>query len=100
MGSRDILIEKFPRPGEPASEAPLTLTVLRDESLLKLLSKKQLECFKLVSKVLLKAGYEARLVGGAVRDLLSGVEPDDIDVATTALPEDVTKLFSGYYRPD
>lgn len=40
-----------------------------------------------------KAGYEAYLVGGGVRDLLLGREPKDFDVATNALPEQVVKVF-------
>jgi poly(A) polymerase len=39
------------------------------------------------------AGYQAFLVGGAVRDLLLGITPKDFDVATNALPEDVRRLF-------
>ena len=39
------------------------------------------------------AGYQAFLVGGAVRDLLLGLRPKDFDVATDALPEDVRRLF-------
>ena len=34
-----------------------------------------------------RAGYEAYLVGGAVRDLLVGGHPKDFDVATDATPE-------------
>lgn len=41
-----------------------------------------------------KAGYEAYLVGGGVRDVLLGNTPKDFDVATNALPEEVRKLFS------
>lgn len=40
-----------------------------------------------------KAGYEAYLVGGGVRDLLLGREPKDFDVATDASPEEVRRLF-------
>lgn len=40
-----------------------------------------------------KAGYEAHLVGGAVRDLLLGREPKDFDIATDATPEEVRQLF-------
>ncbi|MCK4834158.1 MAG: polynucleotide adenylyltransferase PcnB, partial [Gammaproteobacteria bacterium] len=40
-----------------------------------------------------KAGYQACLVGGAVRDLLLGITPKDFDVATDATPEEVNKLF-------
>jgi len=39
------------------------------------------------------AGFEARVAGGAVRDLLLGQTPKDYDVATTARPEQVVKLF-------
>lgn len=40
-----------------------------------------------------KAGYQAYLVGGGVRDLLLGHEPKDFDVATDASPEEVKELF-------
>ncbi len=39
------------------------------------------------------AGYEAYVVGGAVRDLLVGRRPKDFDVATNATPEQVKSLF-------
>lgn len=41
-----------------------------------------------------EAGYEAYLVGGCVRDLLRGKEPNDYDLTTNALPEAVAKVFS------
>jgi poly(A) polymerase len=40
-----------------------------------------------------KAGFEAYLVGGCVRDLLLGREPKDFDVVTNARPEQVKKVF-------
>jgi poly(A) polymerase len=40
-----------------------------------------------------EAGYQAYLVGGAVRDLLLGGHPKDFDVATNATPDEVKKLF-------
>ncbi|NCT67366.1 MAG: polynucleotide adenylyltransferase PcnB [Rhodanobacteraceae bacterium] len=40
-----------------------------------------------------EAGYQAFLVGGAVRDLLLGGHPKDFDVATDATPEEVRALF-------
>lgn len=40
-----------------------------------------------------KAGFEAYLVGGCVRDLLLNLPPKDFDVATNAKPEQVKKLF-------
>ena len=46
-----------------------------------------------VVKTLKDAGYEAYVVGGAVRDLLVGMRPKDFDVATNATPEQVKALF-------
>jgi len=40
-----------------------------------------------------KAGFEAYIVGGAVRDLLLQREPKDFDVATDATPEEVNRVF-------
>ncbi len=40
-----------------------------------------------------EAGYAPYLVGGAVRDLLLGLQPKDFDVATSATPDEVKKLF-------
>jgi len=39
------------------------------------------------------AGFQAFLVGGAVRDLLIGREPKDFDIGTNAHPEQVKQLF-------
>ena len=41
-----------------------------------------------------RAGHEAYLVGGAVRDLLLSGHPKDFDVATDATPEQIRALFS------
>ena len=38
-------------------------------------------------------GYQAFVVGGAVRDLLAGIPPKDYDVATNATPEQVRQCF-------
>ncbi|HEY2337490.1 MAG TPA: polynucleotide adenylyltransferase PcnB [Burkholderiales bacterium] len=43
--------------------------------------------------VLREAGFQAYVVGGAVRDLLLGIEPKDFDIATDARPEQVKPLF-------
>lgn len=40
-----------------------------------------------------KAGFEAYIVGGCVRDFLRGVEPEDWDVTTNAKPEEIQKVF-------
>ncbi|MES2116117.1 MAG: polynucleotide adenylyltransferase PcnB, partial [Pseudomonadota bacterium] len=45
-----------------------------------------------VTSTLQEAGYEAFVVGGAVRDLLLGVKPKDFDIATNATPEQVKRL--------
>jgi poly(A) polymerase len=46
-----------------------------------------------VCAVLRDAGFQAYVVGGAVRDLLLGIEPKDFDIATDARPEQVKPLF-------
>ncbi|MCD2511564.1 polynucleotide adenylyltransferase PcnB [Comamonas endophytica] len=46
-----------------------------------------------VVETLQDAGFEAYIVGGAVRDLLLGLRPKDFDVATDATPEQVKNLF-------
>ncbi len=46
-----------------------------------------------VVRTLKDAGFEAYIVGGAVRDLLLGLKPKDFDVATNATPEQVKGLF-------
>ncbi|MEO8103025.1 MAG: polynucleotide adenylyltransferase PcnB [Betaproteobacteria bacterium] len=46
-----------------------------------------------VCEGLQRAGYEAFVVGGAVRDLLLGRHPKDFDVATNATPEQVRGVF-------
>ena len=40
-----------------------------------------------------RAGYKAYLVGGSVRDLLTGRTPKDFDIGTDARPQDVRRLF-------
>jgi poly(A) polymerase len=53
--------------------------ILRDPKLARLLS------------ALATTGRESRVVGGAVRDTLLGIEPHEIDIATAALPEAVAR---------
>jgi len=48
-----------------------------------------------------KAGFEAFVVGGCVRDLLLNSEPKDWDVATNGKPEEILKIFpDGKYEND
>ena len=46
-----------------------------------------------VVETLQDEGYQAFVVGGAVRDLLAGIVPKDFDVATDATPEQVRRCF-------
>ena len=46
-----------------------------------------------ISEMLMHAGYETWWVGGGVRDMLRDQIPEDIDIATAALPDDVIRLF-------
>lgn len=46
-----------------------------------------------VITALQKAGFEAYLVGGCVRDLLMGKTPADWDVTTNARPKEIQNLF-------
>jgi tRNA nucleotidyltransferase (CCA-adding enzyme) len=46
-----------------------------------------------VAEGLRKAGFEAYLVGGCVRDLLLNRKPKDWDITTNAKPEDIQRLF-------
>lgn len=64
-----------PRDGHPISRANISANALK------------------VLYRLKDAGYQAFLVGGAVRDLLLGLNPKDFDVATNAHPDQVKQLF-------
>ena len=46
-----------------------------------------------ILNALTEAGYEAYLVGGAVRDLLLNKQPKDFDIATSAHPEQIKKVL-------
>ena len=54
---------------------------------------------KRILNTLHQAGYEAFCVGGCVRDLLLGRDPQDWDVTTSALPEAVQELFAPHSVP-
>jgi len=65
---------------------PIRQTIHFDKNLIDKDAKK-------VVKTLSKAGHEAYLVGGCIRDLLLGHKPKDFDIATSATPEQVHKTF-------
>ena len=47
-------------------------------------------------QVLEKAGYVVWCVVGCVRDALMGVTPHDWDMCTSAMPDEMMKVFAGY----
>lgn len=49
-----------------------------------------------ICQTLKENGYEAYIVGGAVRDMLLNRQPHDFDIATNARPEKVSDLFKCY----
>ncbi|CAB0011825.1 unnamed protein product [Nesidiocoris tenuis] len=50
--------------------------------------------FKILLDLFSKHEYELRIAGGAVRDILSGQVPKDVDFATTATPDQMKKMFT------
>uniref|UniRef100_A0A6A7G3C1 CCA tRNA nucleotidyltransferase 1 n=2 Tax=Hirondellea gigas TaxID=1518452 RepID=A0A6A7G3C1_9CRUS len=46
-----------------------------------------------LSSLFEKHNHELRIAGGAVRDLLRGLNPHDLDFATTATPTEMKKMF-------
>ncbi len=49
---------------------------------------------KYIFEELRKHGHQGWIVGGAIRDHFNGKKPDDFDVATNALPEEVEEIFT------
>ena len=56
------------------------------------LEKIDIEAVKIIQR-LNSQGFEAYIVGGAVRDLLIGHVPKDFDIATSAEPSKIRKMF-------
>jgi poly(A) polymerase len=54
---------------------------------------------KSIVKILINHGYKAVYAGGCVRDMIMGNEPNDIDIATDAYPDEVERVFNsaGYH---
>ncbi|AWD32648.1 Poly(A) polymerase I [Candidatus Kinetoplastibacterium sorsogonicusi] len=46
-----------------------------------------------ICKKLRDCGYEAYIVGGAIRDILVNIKPKDFDIATNATPDEVKCIF-------
>jgi tRNA nucleotidyltransferase/poly(A) polymerase len=64
---------------------------LNQSEFIHLLSSQLIYLFSLFNEY----GYSLRLVGGAVRDILLGVTPHDIDLATTAITEEILNIIQG-----
>ncbi|MGQ0598263.1 polynucleotide adenylyltransferase PcnB [Aquabacterium sp.] len=82
-GGRSAKTPRIPtgkRVDVPASEHGIDVSLVDDRA-------------RKVVETLQEAGYEAYIVGGAVRDLILGHRPKDFDVATNATPEQVKGLF-------
>ncbi|XP_076667043.1 CCA tRNA nucleotidyltransferase 1, mitochondrial [Andrena cerasifolii] len=48
---------------------------------------------KILAGLFKERNYELRIAGGAVRDILMGVKPMDLDFATTATPDQMKTMF-------
>ena len=48
---------------------------------------------KKIIKLFKESNYQLRLCGGAVRDILSGKQPKDLDFATTATPDQMEEMY-------
>lgn len=46
-----------------------------------------------LSNMFVQNGFEIRIAGGAIRDLLMGLVPTDLDFATTATPQEMKQMF-------
>jgi poly(A) polymerase len=86
-----LLNDNNPAPAEIANQASAPRIVAREHHPI---SRANISPNALKVLYRLKeAGYQAFLVGGAVRDLLLGLQPKDFDVATNAHPDQVKQLF-------
>ncbi len=54
------------------------------------------ETVKTVLEMLNQSGFSAFLAGGAVRDILLGINPADYDVTTSAAPNEIKRVFNGF----
>jgi poly(A) polymerase len=73
-----------------------TLWLLAQRVPLNLSSPKAQEAARIV-ETLRSHGHSAYLAGGCVRDLILGREPTDYDVATSATPDEVMRVFPQTY---
>ncbi|MDP2792686.1 MAG: polynucleotide adenylyltransferase PcnB [Sulfurisoma sp.] len=82
-------VAKVFRRAEPGRHSPATIPATRHG-----IRREQVSPgARRTCETLQKAGHRAYVVGGAVRDLIAGIEPKDYDVATDATPDEVRSLF-------
>ena len=86
---RRFLGAKDPSPASRDTTKPIVLGPAEHKIDPKLVSPNAVR----VTQTLQDAGFKAFVVGGAVRDLLTGMKPKDFDIATNATPEQIKKLF-------
>ena len=88
---RRVLLNQKNKSSNPGNDASAPRVYARDEHPI---SRANISSNALKVLYRLKeAGYQAFLVGGAVRDLLLGLSPKDFDIATNAHPDQVKQLF-------
>jgi len=58
------------------------------------------EHVKEVARTLNAHGHELMVVGGSVRDAISGQNPHDYDLASSANPDELKKIYAGKYNTD
>jgi poly(A) polymerase len=83
------LLRRVFRRDAPSRHAPATISHARhgiDRALVAAGARR-------VCETLQSAGHKGYIVGGAVRDLIAGIEPKDFDIATDATPDQVRALF-------
>ncbi|PIV71368.1 MAG: polynucleotide adenylyltransferase PcnB, partial [Rhodocyclales bacterium CG17_big_fil_post_rev_8_21_14_2_50_68_7] len=83
------LLRRVFRRAEPVPAGPALIPLARHGVRREQISPAAL---KVVAR-LQEAGFKAYVVGGAVRDLIAGLQPKDFDLATDATPEQVRALF-------
>ena len=57
------------------------------------MDKEMIDAAKSIISDIRKAGFDCLVVGGAVRDIICGSTPKDIDLVTTAHPDELEKIF-------
>uniref|UniRef100_A0A8D8ZH62 CCA tRNA nucleotidyltransferase 1, mitochondrial n=2 Tax=Cacopsylla melanoneura TaxID=428564 RepID=A0A8D8ZH62_9HEMI len=86
------------RPRGPRVYAPVRLKQSGPNGTMVLDSPEFRSCFtpelKSLAAIFTKHGYELRIAGGAVRDMLMGKKPHDIDFATNATPDQMKAMFA------